>query len=59
MPTNQHLLNTRRQEIRILLDRLTFTRDGQTQDDIHEQLREAIAEARRVQRILSDAVFSH
>ena len=59
MQTNQHLLSTRRQEIRILLDRLTYTSDGQTQDDIHEQLREAIAEARRVRQILCETASSH
>lgn len=53
MQTNQNLLNTRRQEIRIRLDKITYTRDAQTHDEIHEQLREAIAEARRVLRILS------
>jgi hypothetical protein len=53
MQTNQNLLNTRRQEIRILIDKITYTRDAHTHDEIREQLREAIAEARHVLRILS------
>ena len=59
MQTNQHVLDTRRQQIRTLLDRLPFTRNGQTQHDIHEQLREAIAEARRLRRILCEPISSH
>ena len=59
MEANQNLLNTRRQEIRMLLDKLTYTRDGHTYDEIHEQLRQAIAEARRVRQILCDTVSSH
>ena len=59
MQTHQPLLNARRQEIRRLLDRLTYTRDGHTHDEIYEQLRQAIAEARRVRRIVCATVSSH
>ena len=59
MQTHQHPLNDQRREIRMLLDRLTYTRDGHTHDEISEQLRRAIAEARRVRRILCDTVSSH
>jgi len=55
MQTNQHLASTRRQEIRILLDKLTYAREGPAQQEMNEQLRQAIAEARRVRRILCDA----
>jgi len=54
MPIDQSLLNTRRREIRILLDRLTYARDGHAQDEIHEQLRQVIADARRVRHVLCE-----
>jgi hypothetical protein len=58
MQTNQNLLNARRHEIRTLLDQLTYTCAGHAQDEIHEQLRLAIADARRVRRILSEPMSS-
>jgi hypothetical protein len=50
MYTDEDLLNDRREEIRILLDRLTYARDAHAQDEIHEQLRHAIADARRLRQ---------
>ncbi len=52
MQADRHLLTTRRPEIRILLDRLTYAREGPAQQAIRERLRQAITEARRVRQIL-------
>ena len=43
----------------MLLDKLVYLRDCHGHDEIHEQLSQAIAEVRRVRRILCDTVSPH